>query len=140
MASLFGAVARTHGLDIGLVRGYTALRNELYDAIVLLSFTVLYAFYRICARRTTRPTVSGRRAERGGPRRYRSLVHLGAGRNDGVPPLDRDCREFPSWQLAFELSGRAPAIAASRCVALHQLHRPLSADSLGPFPSLPRTR
>src|SRR5213078_1242861 len=43
MASLFGAVARTHGLDIGLVRGYTALRNELYDAIVLLSFTVLYA-------------------------------------------------------------------------------------------------
>jgi len=44
MASLFGAVARTHGLDIGLVRGYTALRNELYDAIVLLSFTVLYAF------------------------------------------------------------------------------------------------
>jgi len=44
MASLFDAVARTHGLDIGLVRGYTAVRNELYDAIVLLSFTVLYAF------------------------------------------------------------------------------------------------
>src|SRR5204863_26289 len=54
--------------------------------------------------------------------------------------LHRDCREFPSWQLAFELSGRAPAMAASRCVALHQLRRPLSADSLGPFPSLPRTR
>src|SRR5439155_25854588 len=69
-----------------------------------------------------------------------SLVHLGAGRNDGVSPLDRDCREFPSWQLAFELSGRAPAVAASRCVALHQLRRPPSADFLGPFPSLPRTR
>jgi hypothetical protein len=56
MASLFGTVARTHGLDIGLVRGYTAVRNELYDAIVLLSFTVLYAF--------TAHTLAGRLARR----------------------------------------------------------------------------
>src|SRR5207249_9783000 len=56
MASLFGAVAHSHGLDIGLVRGYTAVRNELYDAIVLLSFTVLYVF--------TAHTLAGRLARR----------------------------------------------------------------------------
>lgn len=43
MESLFGAVARNHGLDIDRVRAYTTMRNGRFDAMVLVSFGVIYA-------------------------------------------------------------------------------------------------
>lgn len=42
MESLFNAVARNHALDIRAVRGYMTLRSGRFDAIVLVSFTVVY--------------------------------------------------------------------------------------------------
>jgi len=44
MQSLFGAVARSHSLEIELVRSYTTMRNRWFDAMVLGSFAVVYAF------------------------------------------------------------------------------------------------
>lgn len=43
MESLFGAVARNHGLDIERIRAYTTVRTGRFDAIVLVSFGVIYA-------------------------------------------------------------------------------------------------
>jgi len=43
MESLFGAVARNHGLDIERVRAYTTMRDGRFDAMVLVSFGVIYA-------------------------------------------------------------------------------------------------
>jgi hypothetical protein len=43
MESLFSAVARNHAVDIALVRGYTTLRDGRFDAVVLISFGLVYA-------------------------------------------------------------------------------------------------
>lgn len=43
MQSLFGAIARNHALDIEVVRAYTTVRNRRFDALVLISFAVVYA-------------------------------------------------------------------------------------------------
>jgi hypothetical protein len=52
MESLFGAVARNHGLDIERVRAYTTLRNGLFDVMVLVLFSGIYAIaaYAIAGR------------------------------------------------------------------------------------------
>jgi hypothetical protein len=52
MESLFGVVARNHGLAIDRVRAYTSLRNWRFDVMVLVSFGVIYliATYAIAGR------------------------------------------------------------------------------------------
>ena len=43
MESLFGAVARNHGLAVERVRASTTIRNGRFDAMVLVSFGLIYA-------------------------------------------------------------------------------------------------
>src|SRR5262245_38002987 len=42
MASLFAAVARTHSVNIAIVRAHTIQRDILFDAVVLVSFGAVY--------------------------------------------------------------------------------------------------
>ena len=57
MESLFAAVARNHDVDSDLVRAYATVRNRWFDAMVLVSFALVYALIAdALARRLVRLT------------------------------------------------------------------------------------